>query len=89
MPYVQPFAIDLQVSDHAVVRWLERVCGADIEKIRSEIRGAYVAGGGLEHLERPPTKAGVYVDVPLHGVHLVMREWEIVTVHASGQEPEA
>lgn len=85
MAVIQPFAEDLLVSDHAVVRWLERVCGADIEAVRAEIRAAYTAGGGHDHLILPPTEAGHYVDVPGRGVHLVMRNFQIVTVHLSGK----
>ena len=40
-----PALPQLDVSDHAVVRWLERVCGVDIEKYRDEIRAAFAAGG--------------------------------------------
>lgn len=32
----------ITVTDHAVVRWLERRCGVDIEAIRSEIAGLAV-----------------------------------------------
>ncbi len=30
----------IQVTDHAIVRWLERVCGFDIEALKAEIVAA-------------------------------------------------
>lgn len=32
------------VSDHAVLRWLERVEGVDLEEVRNRIRAAYEIG---------------------------------------------
>ncbi|CAN5612076.1 hypothetical protein BH10PSE5_BH10PSE5_01480 [soil metagenome] len=60
------------VSDHAVVRWLERVRGVDIEAIRAEIldqgRGQWAAEGA------------VYVRVPDLGVSLVADQGRILTI---------
>ncbi len=78
MAYVLPFGL-IEVSDHAVVRWLERVCGADIEAVRAEIREA-IAAGGVGHLMCPTEDRGVFVDVPGHRVHLLVRGGQAVTV---------
>ncbi|MFN3513432.1 MAG: hypothetical protein ACK41C_10325 [Phenylobacterium sp.] len=73
-----PDELLLSVTDHAVVRYLERVVGADIERIREEIRKAVVAGGFDPAAETAP--ASIYIDVPAYGVHLVLRAGEVVTV---------
>jgi hypothetical protein len=87
MPVVVPFSAPIDVTDHAVVRWLERVCGVDIEKYRAEIRAAFLASG-ITHLGDLPDEAAAYVDVPGCAVHLVVRCGCVTTVFHAGQEPD-
>lgn len=54
---------DLRVSDHAVLRYLERVGGFEIERLRAEIAHCVQA-------HRPP--GGTYV--PIGQVEFVVRE---------------
>ncbi len=60
----------VHVSDHAIVRYLERVGGFQIERLRSEIaarlqpfagvgRGAVVIDGHACVMDRNPTKGGI------------------------------
>jgi hypothetical protein len=78
---------DVGVTDHALVRWLERVHGVDLERYRAEIRAALVAGGF--DLPAPGSDAGVYIDAPSFGVFLVVRAGAVATVlHPSTGEPE-
>lgn len=42
MPYE-----DLRVTDHAVLRWLERECGVDVEAVRRHIAGLAIDGARL------------------------------------------
>lgn len=60
----------VHVSDHAIVRYLERVGGFQIERLRNEIsgrlqpfaeigRGAVVIDGHIYVLDRNHTKGGV------------------------------
>lgn len=80
---MSPDAADaLEVTDHAVVRWLERVMGVDLEAYRVEIRDAFRAGAASVHF----TEAAIYIDVPAHGVHLVVRNGVITTVIPSDFE---
>lgn len=67
---------NLCVSDHAVVRWLERVEGMDIEAVRERMKQVVnYAPVGDEAL--------VY-----HGAHvLVIRESQITTVMPTGAAP--
>lgn len=58
------------VSDHAVLRWLERVHGMDIETIRREI--GHKAAVALDH----PGAEAVLVD----GIKLQLREGVVTTV---------
>lgn len=58
------------VSDHAVIRWLERVHGMDIESIRREI--GHKAAIALDH----PGADAVLVD----GLKLQLREGVVTTV---------
>jgi len=81
-----PLPID--VTDHAVLRWLERVCGADIEAVRDDIRTAIIAGG-FDADQPALWSAGLYIDVPEHRVHLVVRDGQVVTVNPSGSDPDA
>lgn len=87
-PAIEPVPHHLDVSDHAVVRWLERVCGVDVEKYREEIREAFLAGGLLLTVEHSGQDVGVYVDVPAHKVHLVVRNGQVSTVFHAGSEPD-
>ena len=73
-----PALPQLDVSDHAVVRWLERVCGVDIEKYRDEIRAAFAAGGIADPNDL--AEAGIFIDVPTHRVHLLARDLQVITV---------
>jgi len=86
MPVVVPFAQDIDVTDHAVVRWLERVCGVDVEHYRAEIRAAFVAGG-LVHMSGLAGAANTYIDVPEHRVHLVVRDGTVASVLPHDEEP--
>jgi len=74
------------VSDHAVLRWLERVCGVDVQKYRDEIRAAVVAGGVVE--VDLPDDAGIYIDVPGRRVHLLLRHAEVITVFNYDRDPD-
>lgn len=74
----QDVADALEVTDHAVVRWLERVEGVDLEAYREAFR----AGAASVHF----TEAAIYIDVPAHGVHLVIRNGVITTVIPSDFE---
>jgi hypothetical protein len=87
VPAASPFEDLIDVTDHAIVRWLERVCGVDIEKFRTEIRAAFFAGG-ISHLGDLADEAATYIDVPGHGVHLVVRCGCVTTVFHAGQEPD-
>lgn len=58
------------VSDHAVLRWLERVHGMDIETIRREI--GQKAAVALDH----PGAEAVLVD----GIKLQLRDGVVTTV---------
>jgi hypothetical protein len=49
-----PAPVDVRVTDHAVLRWLERVHGIDVEFFRDQIReiagpAAAVGASGLKH----------------------------------------
>ncbi|MFN3523923.1 MAG: hypothetical protein ACK4YQ_16880 [Phenylobacterium sp.] len=78
---------DVGVTDHALVRWLERVHGVDLERYREEIRAALVAGGF--DLPQPAGDAGLYIDAPGVGVFLVVRAGVVATVlHPSTGETE-
>jgi len=61
----------LPVTDHAVLRWLERVEGIDIERLRASIGGSGTVGA--EHGAR-------FVVVP--GAKLVIDHGWVVTVYA-------
>lgn len=34
----------IHVSDHAVLRWLQRECGVDVEAVRGHLEGAALTG---------------------------------------------
>lgn len=75
MPFPRRF--EPTVSDHAVVRWLERVQHFDIEAVRGEIldqgRDAWVAQGA------------VIVRVPALGISLVAQDGRVITVMPTAQ----
>ena len=50
-------ADDLPVSDHAVLRYLERVCGVDIERVKRQIHAD--TRTAVEHGARGVAVAGV------------------------------
>lgn len=74
--------LEVEVSDHALVRWIERVHGVDLSRYREEILAAVIDGG----FDFPPPAgdAGVYIDVPERGVHIVIRGQAVATVFHSG-----
>lgn len=61
----------LDISDHAVLRYLERVKGVSIEAIKAEMRTP-----GLDHAER----FGAPVLIGRHGERLVIQNGVVVTV---------
>jgi len=68
MPTVEP---PLQVSDHAVVRWIERVHGIDMDAIRSRIvaeMGKAVAMGKRVGQDTFTVRAGSHKFVVKRGV---------------------
>ncbi|MDP1617317.1 hypothetical protein [Phenylobacterium sp.] len=67
-----PTRFQVHVTDHAVVRWLERVEGHDIELVRQAIRAADPNGW--------IAKGAAGLQVPALGVRLVARDGSIVTV---------
>jgi hypothetical protein len=79
----RPPACAMDISDHAVVRWLERVAGVDIRRVREEIQAAVVAGG----FEQAPA-AGTFIDVPDHRIHLLVRDGQVITVFNYDGEPD-
>lgn len=74
----RPETQEVLVSDHAVVRWLERVSGQDIARLRADIFALAVAGGF--GTQPAAAGAGVYIDVPTFGVHLVLRDGQVTNV---------
>lgn len=79
-----PALHEISVSDHAVVRWLERACGVDLEAFREAMRQACLAGG----LADLPADASAWIDVPGHRVHLLVRHAEIITVFHYDREAD-
>lgn len=65
------------VTDHALVRWLERVHGMDLDKIREQIldhgRDAWVAQGAVK------------VHVPSLKITLVAIEGRVVTINPKAE----
>lgn len=66
----------VQISDHAVARFLERVYGVDIERVRSEM-----AGPALDKA----AAFGAPVLIGRHGERLVIRDGIVVTVIAKAR----
>jgi hypothetical protein len=87
MPCIHLAAAEIDVSDHAVLRWVERVCGVDVERFREEIRAALVAGA-FPHIDLQPGDAGVFIDVPVHRVPLLARHGEVITVFNYDRDPD-
>lgn len=86
MPHLDAARREIDVSDHAVLRWLERVCGVDVEAYREAIREAVTAGGvvGVDL----PGDAGIYIDVPGERVHLLLRSAQVITVFNYDRDPD-
>lgn len=66
----------LHVTDHAVLRWLERVEGTDMNAVREKIRLAVAVG------ERAPDGA-----IHVGNGSIIMEDDRIVTILARGQRP--
>ncbi len=66
------------ISDHAVLRWLERVKGVDIEAIRAEMQTPTLALAD---------EFGAPVLIGRNGERLVIRGGVVVTVLAKGHPP--
>lgn len=78
-------SLDVDITDHAVVRWIERVEGIDLNRIREEIRAAVMAGG-IVHL--PGDDAATYIEVAGRDAFLVVRNLSVTTVIPVGQRWE-
>lgn len=76
-----PRRFEPHVTRHALLRWLERVRGVDIDAVRREIlaagRGEWAAKGASS------------VTVPDHAVRLVIVDGRIVTVKPLGHDRPA
>lgn len=66
----------MRVTDHALIRYMERVHGFDFEAMRREIAG--IALAGLQFSEN--TATAVKVNIPSHGLRLVIKGDAVVTV---------
>ncbi len=64
-----------QISDHALLRYLERVKGVDIEAVRAEMMSAALDKA---------IEFGSRVLIGRHGERLVIREGIVVTVIGKG-----
>jgi hypothetical protein len=64
------------ISDHAVLRWLERVKGVDIAAVRAEMQTPALAKAD---------EFGAPVLIGRHGERLVIREGIVTTVIAKGR----
>jgi hypothetical protein len=62
-----------QISDHAILRWLERVKGVDIDAIRAEMTTPALAKAD---------EFGAPVLIGRHGERLIIRKGIVVTVLA-------
>lgn len=67
----------LTVTDHAVVRYLERVLHIDLDKIREDIQ-AEIAGGRV--IAVPPRGGGVAFLGPRKKSACIVRDEKVVTV---------
>ncbi|MEB4589980.1 hypothetical protein VSS37_03220 [Candidatus Thiothrix sp. Deng01] len=66
----------MRVTDHALIRYMERVHGVDFDTMRREI--AVIARAGASLAEN--TESTVKVNVPNHGLQLVLKGDAVVTV---------
>lgn len=66
----------VDITDHAVVRWLERVKGLDIAAIRAEMQTPTLAKADA---------FGCPVVIGRNGERLVIRDGRVVTVVAKGR----
>ncbi|WP_293875533.1 MULTISPECIES: hypothetical protein [unclassified Sphingomonas] len=64
------------ISDHAVLRFIERVYGVDIEKVRAEMNTPALASA---------VEFGARCLIGRHGERLVIRDGIVVTVIAKGR----
>lgn len=71
-----PRRFDPKVTDHAVLRWIERVRGVDLEEVRGEILDQ-----GREHWIATGVAS---LKLPTLGVVLVVRDGVVVTVKPTG-----
>ena len=60
-----------EISDHAIIRWLERVKGVDIARIRAEMSSPAL---------QVADKFGCPVVIGKHGERMVVRDGVVVTV---------
>lgn len=67
----------LHVTDHAVVRWLERVLHLDMDKVRDDIR-AQAEQGSLAG--EPPIGGGIAIIGPGQKAACIIQQDSIVTV---------
>lgn len=67
----------LHITDHAVIRYLERVRGVDIEAVRREIRAK------IALIQDYPGATGILVD----GFRYVVANGAILTIHDIGKPP--
>jgi phosphohistidine swiveling domain-containing protein len=64
------------ISDHAVIRWLERVKGIDMDAVRAEMDTPTLAQA---------CEFGAPVVIGKNGERLVIRDGKVVTVVAKGR----
>ena len=67
----------VHITDHAVIRYLERVRGVDIEAVRREIRAKVTLAQDY------PGATGILVD----GFRYALANGAVVTIHDIGQSP--
>jgi len=65
-----------EISDHAVLRYIERVYGVDISRLRAEMKTPALATAD---------KFGCPVLIGKHGERLVIRDGTVVTVIAKAR----
>lgn len=67
-----PLKYEPVITDHAMLRWLERVAGVDLEEVRAAIlsdgRAAWVAAGST------------YIRVPALDVAVVADQGRVITI---------
>jgi hypothetical protein len=67
----------VSVTDHAVLRYIERVLGYDIEEIKKKILPEEII---------PAIKQLTNCDYPLDGFKIIVRSNKVVTVYTNGME---